>query len=68
MNPLLLITVLLFFLITVTDSVKSNLTIVLLGESGVGKSALGNVLLGRSRDFPGYENGCFKGKITIETL
>ena len=42
--------------------ISADLTIVLLGETGVGKSALGNVLLGRDKYFHGYQDGCFKGK------
>jgi predicted GTPase len=34
----------------------------LLGESGVGKSSLANVLLGRDKNFKGYSNGCFSGE------
>jgi GTP-binding protein EngB required for normal cell division len=37
-------------------------TIILLGESGVGKSALGNVLLGRDKSYTGSPNGCFSGE------
>ncbi len=62
MNPQQ-IAILIVTLITIAESTNSSLTIVLLGETGVGKSALGNVLLGRSRNFPGYVDGCFKGKI-----
>jgi len=47
---------------TVVDCSNQPLTIVLLGETGVGKSALGNVLLGRDKNFPGYQHGCFGGK------
>ena len=43
--------------------ISADLTIVLLGEAGVGKSALGNVLLGRDKNFHGYQDGCFKGKL-----
>ena len=46
--------------VVVAHSSQVPLTIVLLGESGVGKSALGNVLLGRSHNFTGYGLGCFK--------
>ena len=48
--------------LTVVESQQQVLTIVLLGESGVGKSALGNVLLGRDKNFQGYANGCFAGE------
>jgi putative ribosome biogenesis GTPase RsgA len=41
---------------------QQPLTLVLVGESGVGKSSLGNVLLGRDYNFAGYSDGCFTGK------
>ena len=57
----------LFFVIVASDIVEANankrpVTIVLIGESGVGKSSLANVLLGRNKTFAGYSNGCFQGK------
>jgi len=41
---------------------SKNLTAVLLGQSGAGKSALGNVFLGRPPNFTAldYRDGCFK--------
>ena len=50
----------LLFVVAVAHSRQVPITVVLLGESGVGKSALGNVLLGRSHNFKGYGLGCFK--------
>jgi len=48
-----------------SDSIKeSPLTLVILSESGVGKSALGNVLLGHQANRTGGLHGCFTGKIT----
>ena len=50
--------------LTVAES--QMMTVVLLGESGVGKSALGNALLGRDKNYPGYDNGCFSGERILQ--
>lgn len=41
-------------------------TIVVLGESGSGKSALGNVLLGRDKNHKGNDDGCFSGEVPLQ--